>query len=211
MSTAGSNGIITSPIHPLYLQRGFTMPDAEVVNEAITNDPVANRIRAKGQYPVDGDHIGVRLNLNILKSQGVAVHTLHRGSQRAIHKEGRGYFNREVIGYSPVVTLRDAYFNVNQDAREAIASGLSSKLPMASIDGTLCTSLPHSFDGVEIRMNPKFVHLFVDILNRAVRYAEYVTIHGHRAYARGRLEYYTASDAPKKGPSHSHVLIGFPD
>lgn len=195
------------PSHTLYRQRPFAMPDTEVVNAAVAKDPVASRIRAKGLHPADGDYIGVRLNLNILKSQGVAVHTLHKGSESGIHKQGRGYYNREVIGYSPIVTLRHVFFNVNQAARESIASGAASKTPMASIDGTLSVLEPHSFDGIEVRMNPKFVHLFVDEHNRAVRYAEVVTIHGHRAYARGRVEYFTYENVPAKGPSPSLVVI----
>ena len=97
-----------------------------------------------------------------------------------------------------MVVLRDAYFNVSQKGREKIASGAESKFPMASIDGHLVDVEAPSFDGIEIRFQPKAVHLFVDINNRPVRYAEQVTIYGHRAYARGLIEYYSEASAPKK-------------
>ena len=174
----------------------------EAVAHALGKDATAQRVLAKQLQPQEGQVVGVRLNLNIAKSTGVLVHTLHQGSKSDGYKRGRGLWNGSVIGYSEFVGLRNAFFNVSQKGREAIAAGLEAKFPMASIDGTWVdvgrSSKVVEVLGVEVSFNPKRVHLFVDPEGRAIRSAEEVVIVGHRAYARGRLEYFTESTAPAR-------------
>ena len=65
-----------------------------------------------------------------------------------------------------------------------------------------------SLDGVEIRFDPRRWHLFVDTDNRPIRWAESVTVYGHRAYARGVLVYYDEQSAPAKcGDAPSEVVF----
>lgn len=98
----------------------------------------------------------------------------------------------------------EAFFNVHQAGREAIASGLAAKHPMASVDGVL-SSLGDAadFSGVEVRFNPKMVHLFVDEDGRAVRYADEVTMQGNRCYVRGRIVYFDEATWIEPGQSPS--------
>lgn len=184
---------------PLYQQRRLSPEPHHVILQALQKDAVARRILAKNENPVHGQYVGVRLNINVLKSTGVAVHSIHRPTSRDGHVHGRGFYRGEVISYLPVVVLRDAYFNVHQGGREGIASGQLAKHPMASIDGTFIEQPQQVvYDGVEVSFNPKRTHLFIDAHGFAVRYAEEVTILGHRAYARGRIEYFSSSNAPRK-------------
>lgn len=188
--------------HPLYKCRELPVETDSSIEEALQDDPVARRVLSKSQSPFDGQLVGVRLNLNVLKRTGVAAHSIHRSCSKDGHTRGRGFYRGEVIAYAAVVTLKDAYFNVNQSMREAIAIGHIAKCPMASIDGLFIAcppppSLP-SFDGVEIRFNPKLHHLFVDEDGYAIQYASDVTILGHRAYARGDIRYYNTHTAPLK-------------
>lgn len=165
----------------------------------LATDAVAARVMAKNAYPAAGDLIGVRLNLNIYKSTGISVHTLHRATNKTGYRTNKGFFRGEVIGYAPAVILKDAYFNVDQAAREEIASGSGSKRPMASVDGTYVRDARQDeTQGIEVRFNPKTTHLFIDTENRPLHYAEEVTIIGHRVFARGRIVYYDEQTAPAK-------------
>lgn len=174
----------------------------------LATDAVAARVMAKNAYPSAGDLIGVRLNLNIYKSTGISMHTLHRATNKAGFKADKGFYRGEVIGFAPVVILKDAYFNVDQTAREEIASGSGSKRPMASVDGTFQRDARQDeMSGVEIRFNPKKTHPFIDADNRPVHYAEEVTVIGHRIFARGKVIYYDECTAPAKSgdaPSVAH-------
>lgn len=75
---------------------------------------------------------------------------------------------------------------------------MKAKFPMASIDGVLVTEDPDT-SGVEVRFNPKRTHLFVDQSGFAVRWAENVTVVGHRAFARGVIVYHSRETAPPLG------------
>lgn len=175
------------------------LPTRDVVDRALSLDPVARRIMAKGLRPSVGELVGVRLNLNLLRTQGVEVHSVHRGNSTGGHKMGRGFYRGTVLTYMPVVVLSHAYFNVDQKARDLIASGSISKCPMASVDGEMsevAESIP--LIGEPISFNPKRVHLFVDGFGHAVQYAERVIIVGHRVYASGNLRYFRECDAPRK-------------
>lgn len=190
---------IQAALSPLYERRKLQPESMAVILEALQTDAVAKRILAKGELLEVGQCIGVRLNLNVLKNTGVAVHTIHRATSVDGHTKGRGFYRGEVIAYQPVVVLKDAYFNVHQKMRQDIAAGIAAKGPMASADGTYQpTDASLSFDGVLLRFNPKREHLFTDEDGFAVQYAEHATIMGHRVYARGTLRYFTSASAPAK-------------
>lgn len=194
--------------HPLYRERELSLLSDRKARQALEADTTSRRILGKGLKPRSGDLVGVRLNINVLKSQGIAVQTIHAGNERGGYRANRGFFSGEVITYRKCVTLGDCYFNVHQKGREAIAAGRAAKYPMASIDGVYRPNAWHSLDGIEVRFNPHREHLFVDMANRPVRWAEEVTIYGHRAYARGMIEYYTENTAPvKAGDAPSAVCF----
>ena len=183
----------------LYGVRSLRPESPEVVHQALQTDAVARRILAKGERIEPGQLCGVRLNINVLVHTGVAVHSIHRATNKDGYTQNRGFYRGEVLSYLPVVLLRNAFFNVHQAGREGIASGTMAKHPMASIDGTFVEQPQElSFNGVEISFNPKNQHLFVDSEGYAVQYAEEVTILGHRAYARGEIRYYSQNNAPAK-------------
>jgi hypothetical protein len=174
------------------------MIEDETVERALAADKTCSRVMAKGLRPAAGDLVGVRLNLNLFKSQRVAVQTIHKGNQTGGHRKNKGFFNGAALWYQKAVVLRDVYFNVQQVGRQNIASGSVSKFPMASADGTLVDEADPTLDGVELRFDPKKVHLFVDPEMRPVRYAAECTVYGHRVYARGILCYYDDETAPAK-------------
>ena len=185
--------------------------DPNAVSTALESDAVARRIMAKGLFPVKGQRIGVRLNLNVLKNTGVAVQTLHAATNKQGYAKNKGFYNGEAIGYAGAVTLKNAFFNVEQSARESIAIGLQAKTPMASVDGQFIEAPLHismtEYEPKEVRFNPKSAHLFVDENNAAIRRAEYVTIVGHRAYAWGDIEYHTEETAPKRAGSAPSIAL----
>ena len=182
--------------------------DDAVVERALAEDKVSARVIAKNLRPQPGDLVGVRLNLNIFKSRGVPIQTLHKGNGSGRHKHNAGFFNGTVLWYQKIVVLRDAYFNVGQSGREKIASGAESKHPIASVDGVLVADHAPSLDGIEVRFNPLTTHLFIDSDNRAIRWAEEVTVYAHRVYCRGQILYHTELTAPPKaGPSPSIAII----
>lgn len=194
-------------LSPLFAVHAITMQDDDVIAAALQSDKAAAKVLAKAINPQAGDLVGIRLSLNILKSKGVLVQTIHAGSRGAGYKSNKGFYNREVQTYQKVVTLREAYFNVSQDGRKKIIT-TSSKYPMASIDGILCDVPEADFSGIEIGFNPHRVHLFADRNNHPIRFAEEVTIYGHRAYARGYVEYYTEANAPAKvGDAASNIVF----
>lgn len=198
-STSGKPIEVLAAASPLYKHRKLQPESMDVIIKALETDAVARRILAKGESLVEGQCIGVRLNLNVLKNTGVAVHTIHRATSTDGHTKGRGLYRGEVIAYQPVVVLKHAYFNVHQKMREAIAAGTAAKGPMASADGTYQTTDDSlSFDGVLLQFNPKREHLFTDEEGFAVQYAEHVTIMGHRVYARGVLRYFSQASAPER-------------
>lgn len=199
---------IDASAHPLYAKRKVKMVSDAAIAHALATDATSRRILGKGLEPAAGDLVGVRLNINVLKNQQVPVQTLHQGNRSGGHRNNRGFYRGQVITYRKWVTLRDVYFTVHQGEREKIASGVSSKTPMASADGLFVAARRPNTDGVEIRFNPVDVHLFVDLNNRPVRWAEEVTIYGHRIYARGLIEHYTSATAPEKvGSAPSRVVF----
>lgn len=182
--------------------------DDAQVDRALAEDKVCSRIMAKKLRPRAGDLVGVRLNLNIWKSRKVPVQTIHKGSSTGLQRQSSGFYGGAVLWYQKTVTLRDVYFKVAQPGREKIASGAESKHPIASADGTLAADDQHSLEGVEVRFNPIETHLFITAENRAIRWAEEVTIYGHRCYCRGAILYHDSTTAPPKtGPTPSIAIL----
>ena len=172
---------------------------AQSVEEALASDATAQRIMQKDEFPVIGEKVGVRLNLNVLKNTGCAVQTLHKATNKKGYKKNQGFYNGEACGYAQAVVIKNAYFNVSQSAREAIAEGRHHKFAMASVDGDFVSiEVPQEFEGIELRFNPKEQHLFVDANNHAVHYAQEVVVFGHRVYARGEIVYHTEITAPPR-------------
>lgn len=170
----------------------------EKVAEVLSQDAVSARIMAEGGFPSPGDLVGVRLNLNVLKSTGVAIQTLHKATNSAGYRRNQGFYNGKACGYAQAVHLKNAFFNVQQGARESIATGQAPKSAMASVDGKLVkVESPSDFEGLEIRFNPRTDHLFVDANGHAVHFAEEVVVLGHRVYAKG-VRYHTELTAPPR-------------
>ena len=175
------------------------------VDQALRTDAKSVEVMGRGHELAHGQLVGARLNLNVLKNTKVPVLTLHKATNKDGYKVGKGFYKGTPLQYHHVVTLKNAHFNVDQKGREDIATGKQSKFPMASVDGEYQHHAAHSFDGVEARFNPMQHHLFVDPDGRAIRSAEEVTLHGHRAYLRGKIEYHSAKTAPKRRGEHPSV------
>ena len=167
------------------------------VENALDFDATSKRIMQKGLAPAVGDIVGIRLNLNLIKSKGVPVQTVHAGNRSDGYKRKRCLYNGVAIAYQKAVTLENAYFNVSQKGREDVALRAVSKFPLASVDGALMDVAP-DFSGLEISFNPKRVRLFCDSENCPIRFAERATIYANRIYVRCRIEYYTEDAAPAK-------------
>jgi hypothetical protein len=210
-----SGKIVDSSESPLNKKRSEpTSPlnsNAEV-QKALQSDATSRKIMEKGIEHKDGDLVGARLNLNVLNNTKVPVYTLHKPTNKTGYKQGKGFYDGEAQAYHHVVTMKNAHFNVNQKAREDIASGKQNKFPMASVDGEFKKTDKPNFDGVVATFNPKRHHLFVDENGRSIRSAEDVTLHGHKAYLRGKIEYHTPETEPKKigeTPSESKLHEAF--
>ncbi len=181
---------------------------SEGLSKVLDSDVVARRIMAKNAFPVKGDLVGVRLNLNVLKSTGVAIQTLHKATNSQGYRHNKGFYAGEPCGYAQAVHLKNAFFNVQQSEREAIATNQRPKSAMASVDGELVGMLsPESFGGVEVRFNPRTDHLFVDNNGHAIQFAEEVVILGHRAYAKGVRYHTELTVPPRAGDSPSNTQI----
>lgn len=204
-----------------HYKRREAAPGKNVVDEWVTvqperyalalvrnNDATGRRILDKGLAVADGQAIGVRANLNVKKTTGITVQTMHAGTDAQLAR-GTGMFAGEAIGYGAAVTLRNVNFSVNQAARHKIATGQSNKFPMASVDGRFQAN-PGSnrFDGVELRFNPMRSHLFTDPDGRAVKSAAEATVVGSQVFVRGKITYFAPDKlpAPLGGvPSEAHA------
>lgn len=181
------------------------LSEADAVKLIRDSDVTGRRVLDKGHSLSDGQAVGVRANLNVKKTTGITVQTIHAGTDAQLSK-GTGMFAGEAIGYAAAVTLRNVNFSVNQVARHKIATKQSNKFPMASVDGKYVAEdvsprynngRSERFDGVEITFNPMKNHTFVDPDGRAVKGAAVVTVVGSKVYARGAITYYSAADMPK--------------
>lgn len=159
------------------------------VKKALLNDGQSRAVMAKGNEIKPNQKIGVRLNLNVLKSSGIPVQTIH-------DKTASG----EALSYAPVVRLKDVTFNVNQAERQKIATFQESKSPMASVDGSFVSSdmdaidKDAGFSGIRVRFNPHKSNLFTDMSGRPIKSASDVTVVGNDVYVRGDVQYYSLDD-----------------
>lgn len=212
--TEATGHIIDAKDHHLYQERSaesMSLKSPEEVQNALAGDATSVKIMDKGHVPKTGDLVGARLNINVLNNTGIPVLTMHKATNKSNYRRGQGFYKGEAQAYQQVTTLKDAHFNVHQVGREAIASGKMNKHPMASVDGSYVKTDKPDFNGVEARFNPKAHHLFVDANGNAIRSAEHVTLHGHRAYLRGKIEYHTNETLPKRAgdaPSDTKILGG---
>lgn len=210
-SPKGGGVSVPAKSSPHYQTRSASvMPLSEAEGIALvqSNDATGRRILAKGQTVADGAPVGVRANLNVKKSTGVTVQTVHAGTEAQL-KRGTGMFGGEAIGYTVAATLRDVNFSVNQAARHKIATKQSNKFPMASVDGRFkAADGPDKFDGIEVRFNPMTSHLFTDPDGRAVKSASEATVVGSSVFVRGVITYYSPENMPKPVggvPSNAHA------
>ena len=182
-------------------QRSFNFTQ-EQVDKALSSDKKSVEVLSKGLKPKEGDKVGVRLNLNVLKSKEIPIQTVHKGTNSK-YKEVNGtsgFFRGEAIDYAPAVTLKNAYFNTDQRGIYKIKNGITNKTPVASVDGEYRKVLLDntSFDGVEIKFNPMGSNLFVNAENnKPIRFVEEATVVGFRVYGRGKIEYFTEENKPK--------------
>ena len=172
------------------------------VDEALSKDKTAQKIIAKNVKVNTGDKVGVRLNLNVLKTTGVPVQTVHRGGASDSYKKADGvvgFFKGEAIKYDAAVTLKDAYFNTHQKSIYEVKNGIKNKFPLASVDGLYQDIDLESQDltGAEIRFNPMNTQLFETLDGKPVKYAEEATMVGNRVFARGKIEFYNEDNKPK--------------
>ena len=182
-------------------QRSFEFTQDEV-DKALDSDKRSVEVIAKGLQPKQGEKVGIRLNLNVLKNKGIPIQTVHKGQVSDKYKrvDGKsGFFGGEAINYAPAVTLKDAHLNTSQLGIYKIKEGITNKTPIASVDG-LYQEVPladTNFDGVEIRFNPMTGNLFETMDGKPVRSVEEATVVGFRVFGRGKIEYFTEANKPK--------------
>jgi len=178
-------------------EAGVTINNSDALDLVRNNDSTGRRILDKGVEIPAGKAIGVRANLNVKKTTGITVQTLHDGTDQQLTNK-TGFFGGEAIGYAASVVLTDVNFSVNQVARQKIASGQSNKFPMASVDGKFHRlARDGDYDGVELRFNPMRGHLFTDPSGRPVQGATRVTVVGNRTFVRGTITYFTPENMPQ--------------
>ena len=195
-----------SPLYQTRTPEQARMVTKQDFDAAVMGTKTGQRIMDKNIQIKDGDYVGVRLDLNILRSTGVPVQSIHQGKE-STHEKGAGFYNGEVIKYAPWVTLKNVRFKIQQGAREKIASGKESKSPMGSADGQYVATDKPNFDGIELRFNPNREHLFRDAMGRAVKYADEVTTTRNGIFARGNIEYFGEADVPPVAISPSEARL----
>ena len=179
---------------PLYRQRNLDEAsrvrpnltiDDEAVMEALSTDATSRRIMAKDSQISEGQQVGVRLNLNVMKNTGVPVQTMH-------DKTASG----EALRYAAAVTVKNPTLYVNQNARRKILTFQENKFPMASVNGEFLTDKlkQTDFNGVKAFFNPFKHNVFVDASGRPIKSADEATIIGSAVYLRGNIEYYDFND-----------------
>lgn len=89
----------TSPLFKTRTPDQVGLVSEHQATAALQMDAVARRILAKGIVVADGERVGSRLNINVLRSTGVAVNTVHRGNKGDGYKANRGWWGGEVVGY----------------------------------------------------------------------------------------------------------------
>ena len=166
------------------LRDGTRITD-KLVNDALSTDATSMRIMEKNSEVKEGQIVGVRLNLNVMKNTGVPVQTMH-------NKTATG----EALRYSPAVMIKNPTLFVNQNARRKIVTFQENKFPMASVNGEFMTDRldQMNFDGVKAFFNPFNHNVFVDASGRPIKSASEATIIGNTVFLRGEIEYYDFKD-----------------
>lgn len=157
----------------------------KLVKDALDSDATSVRIMNKDSKVSEGQKVGVRLNLNVMKNTGVPVQTMH-------DKTASG----EALRYSPAVMVKNPELYVNQNARRKIVTFQENKFPMASVNGGFITDQldQMNFNGVKAFFNPFKHNVFVDASGRPIKSAEEATIIGSTVFLRGEIEYFDYND-----------------
>lgn len=168
----------------LLMKNGRTLNNREV-NKALSTDATSRRIIAKNVDVKEGDKVGIRLNLNVMKNTGIPVQTVHEKSASG-----------EALKYAPAIMVKNADLYVNQNARNKIVTFQENKFPMASVNGDFVSSNIEemNFNGVKAFFNPFNHNVFVDAAGRPIKSASEATIVGNTVYLRGDIEYYSFDD-----------------
>lgn len=204
---------------PLYRERKLELSSEEDIEKVLRSHKSGLEVLKKNAVLKSGDLVGGRLNINLVKH---GTNTLgYRPSILSVHKpksqntkkhekhNGVSSFSNEpVVRNQDIMTLRNAYFNVNQKGSANVglkgfmfmngrAAELDNyptalnKFPLASVDGEY-VDMPRedmTLDGIMIKYNPTSSHMFVDLTGRPIKFAEEVTLMGDRVYARGKIIY----------------------
>ena len=171
-------------VEGLTVRPGMTLTK-KMVDEALITDATSRRIMDKNSEVKDGQKVGIRLNLNVMKNTGVPVQTMH-------DKTASG----EALRYAPAVMVKNPTLFVNQNARQKIVTFQENKFPMASVNGEFLSDEigQMNFDGVKAFFNPFKQNVFVDASGRAIKSAGEATIVGSTVFLRGDIEYYAFDD-----------------
>ena len=173
-----------SPEEALAMRDGKMMTN-KLVDDALSTDATSRRIMAKDATVNQGQKVGIRLNLNVMKNTGVPVQTMH-------DKTASG----EALRYAPAVMVKNPTLFVNQNARRKIVTFQENKFPMASVNGEFLSDQldQMNFNGVKAFFNPFKHNVFVDASGRPIKSAGEATIVGNTVYLRGEIEYYEYND-----------------
>lgn len=168
----------------LLMKNGRMLNNREV-DKALSTDATSRRIIAKNVDVKEGDKVGIRLNLNVMKNTGIPVQTVHEKSASG-----------EALKYAPAIMVKNADLYVNQNARNKIVTFQENKFPMASVNGDFVSSNIEemNYNGVKAFFNPFNHNVFVDAAGRPIKSASEATIVGNTVYLRGDIEYYSFDD-----------------
>jgi hypothetical protein len=118
------------------------MVSDEVVEEALALDATSKLIMRKGLAPAAGDIVGIRFNLNLIKSKGVPIQSVHAGNRPDDYRRNTGLYDGSAMAYHKDVTLENVYFNALRKGREDGHLVLSASFPLLRLTGLLWTPRP---------------------------------------------------------------------
>lgn len=194
------------------LLKNYTADDFKSAAEAAGTSSTAGSAAAnkKINAPVaEGSEVSVRLNLNSkIDPDGPAAPSNRMQTIHPVRPNGKPDYNK-ADSYMSGVTVENGVFDVNQAGRRNIAE-TGDKVPAASVQGKFTSTrnvLEEGGDIVEIGMNPKNLHLFIDLkTGQAVRGFEAATIFRDRVYAKG-VTYWKKAEAPEPLPAKGDTPI----
>jgi len=194
------------------LLKNYTADDFKIAEEAAGTRSTAGSAAAnqKINAPVkEGSDVSVRLNLNSkIDPDGPAAPSNRMQTIHPVKPNGKPDYNK-ADSYMSGVTVENGVFDVNQTSRRNIAE-TGDKVPAASVQGKFTSTrnvLEEGGDIVEIGMNPKNLHLFIDLkTGQAVRGFEAATIFRDRVYAKG-VTYWKKAEAPEPLPAKGDTPI----